>query len=116
MARIRNRLPYKAFTMNDVGEALEALAEAVAPCDQKSASRLRQLRKRTPRQIADDLFLWGGEGSLMDQSASGQGRETQRVFENRAIALGRALQEAGATSARMEKWIAAFETWAKDGV
>jgi len=52
----------------------------------------------------------------MDQGLSGQDREIQRIFESKAIILGNALKESGATNLRMEKWIDVFETWSKSGI
>ena len=102
--------------MTNVRDALEAMAETVAPFNENAASHLRELKKQLPQQIADDLSLWGGAGSLMDQGISGQGREIQRIFESKVIALGHALKESGAANARMEKWLGVFESWSSSGV
>lgn len=101
--------------MKSVKEALEALAESVAPYNEKAASYLRGLNGQTPQQIADDLSLWGGAGSLMDEGVFGEGREVQRLFESNAIALGHALKDSGAASTRMDQWLGVFESWARNG-
>ncbi len=102
--------------MNHSTTELDALATLIAPFDASSAKYLRSLRNRSAQQIADDLNLWGGSGSLMDEALVNQPREVCRKFEAAVVRLGRTLIEQGAHSPRMEKWIVVFERWAREGV
>jgi hypothetical protein len=99
-----------------VANALDQLAAALDPFDIASAEYVRAAKSRTPQTIADDLNLWGGSGSLMDQALRNQDRVFRRPLEAAAIVLGHALQTAGARNARMEQWISVFESWANDNV
>lgn len=78
--------------MTRIDKALASLANAVSPFDESGAKLIRKLGKYSPQQIADDLSIWGGAGSLMDY---GFEREQARHIEAAAIELGHALVEAG---------------------
>jgi len=45
--------------MRNVKDALDALADSILPYNQKPASYVRNLKKQSSQQIADDLSLWG---------------------------------------------------------
>lgn len=92
--------------MNSVQDALELMAKSLAPVDRGSAGYLRQCASKTPQQIADDLNIWGGAGSLMDQSHIPDPLKLRVAFEKGAIQLAKALVAAGATNRRMEWWAA----------
>lgn len=90
--------------MNSVRDALEGMAKSLAPVDRKSAGYLRRCAHKSPQQIADDLNIWGGAGSLMDQSHIPDPLQLRVSFEKGAIELAKALVAAGATNRRMEWW------------
>jgi hypothetical protein len=90
--------------MNPVLDALEVMAKSLAPVDRKSAWYLRTCAEKTPQQIADDLNIWGGAGSLMDQSHIPDPLALRVAFERGAIDLAKALVAAGASNRRMEWW------------
>ena len=96
--------------MKPVTQALERLAATLDPFDIGSAEYVRAAKSHTPQSIADDLNLWGGSGSLMDQALASRDRVAA------AIVLGQTLRAAGARNARMERWVAALESSANDNV
>lgn len=101
--------------MNDIADALDKLAKTLAPYDRRSANYVRKQKGIPAQQIADDLNLWGGMGSLMDEGVAGKGREIQRPFEAAAVELAAKLKAAGAINARVEKWVDVFTHWQKNG-
>jgi hypothetical protein len=100
--------------MKSIADALEKLANVLSPFDVGGATYIRKQRKCTPQQIADDLSIWGGPGSLMDQSLCNHPRSLCLLFEAAAIELGHALIQAGANNKRMEGWVHVFESWSKN--
>jgi hypothetical protein len=90
--------------MNPIEQALEAMAKSLAPVDRAGAAYLRARAKRTAQQIADDLNIWGGSGSLMDQSHTPDPLKLRVAFERGAIELAKALLAAGAAGQRMQWW------------
>ena len=102
--------------MKEIKNALNKLADMLSPFDEETAKYALSLKKKSPQDIANDLLLWGGSGSLMDQGIYGQNRDMKRMFEGAAINLGKKLKKAGYTNLRMENWIEAFEIWSKENI
>jgi hypothetical protein len=90
--------------MSAIRDAIEEMAKSLAPVDRGSAAHLRQAASRSAQEIADDLNIWGGAGSLMDQSHTPDPLKLRSIFERGAIQLAQALVAAGATNSRMEWW------------
>ena len=102
--------------MKELEEALTKLADSLEKIERRAANYVRNIRGSSPQEVADDLSLWGGAGSIMDIDASQYPREVQRAFENAAINLGRVLLAAGYNNQRMESWVNTFETWSNENV
>lgn len=90
--------------MNAIEDALEVMAKTLAPVDRGGAAYLRAAATKSPQQIAEDLNIWGGAGSFMDQSHTPDPLRLRVAFERAAMDLARALVIAGAKSRRMEWW------------
>jgi hypothetical protein len=90
--------------MEAVRAALEAMAQSLSLVDRRSAAYLRAKAAKSPQEIADDLNIWGGAGSLMDQSHVPDALNLRVAFERGAIELAKALVLAGAKNGRMEWW------------
>ena len=90
--------------MNPVHEALQSMAKSLASVDHAGAAYLRRMAARTPQEIADDLSIWGGSGSLMVQSHIPDPLNLRASFEGGAIQLTKAFVAAGAKNRRMEWW------------
>jgi len=73
--------------MKELDEALTKLASSLEIIDQRAANYVRNIQGNSPQEIADDLSLWGGAGSIMDIDVSEHPRDIQRAFENSAIYL-----------------------------
>jgi hypothetical protein len=90
--------------MESVRVAIETMARSLAPVDRRSAAYLRAQAAKSPQEIADDLNIWGGAGSLMDQSHIPDPLNHRVAFEHGAIELAKALVAAGARNGRMQWW------------
>lgn len=104
------------YVVTEIRASLLSLAEIIAPFDQGIAKHLSNLSHSNPQAIADDLSIWGGAGSLMDEFLAGERNELRRMFEAKAVILGNLLLTQGARNKRMENWIAAFQTWNRHDV
>ena len=80
------------------------LAETLSPVDAGAAAYIRSCTSKTPQQIADDLSLWGGSGSLVDQAHTHDPVGLRHSFETALIALAFAVIAAGARNPRVEWW------------
>jgi predicted ATPase len=92
--------------MEDIRSTLEAMASHLGPADRKDKPYLRALAAKTAHEIANDVYLWGGMGSLLDQSHIPDPLNQRVAFERAAIQLARALVAAGASNGRVEWWAA----------
>jgi hypothetical protein len=90
--------------MNEVRAALALMVKHLGPGDRKAKSYLRSLATKTPQEIANDVNLWGGMGSIMDQSHIPDPLNQRVDFERAAIQLARALLAAGGASGRVQQW------------
>jgi hypothetical protein len=90
--------------MKTIADALTEMAKCLSPVDRGGAAYLREAISKTPQQIADDLNIWGGAGSFMDQSHTPDTLGLRVPFEEAAISLAGALVAAGARGGRMEWW------------
>lgn len=88
--------------MKRIRALLDEMANAISPVDHGAAVFLRSCKSRTAQELADELYLWGGSGSLLDRSNSLDVVGTREAFEKSAVELAHALSEAGARNHRME--------------
>ena len=102
--------------MKELEEALTKLAGSLEIIDLRAANYVRNIQGKSPQEIADDLSLWGGAGSIMDIDASEHPRDIQRAFENSFINLGQVLLDAGFKNPRMESWVNTFKKWSNENV
>lgn len=102
--------------VQEIHAALERLASVLSPYDKRTANYVRKCKASTAQEVADDLDLWGGMGSIMDEGVAGKDRSIQRQFEAAAIELANALQREGANSKYMNKWKDVFKQWQSVGI
>jgi len=67
-------------------------------------------------RFVNDLNVWGGSGSIMDQALINQGREVRRKLEDKAIYIGAALQDIEISSPLVGRWMSVFQQWKESGV
>jgi hypothetical protein len=60
--------------------------------------------------------LWGGSGSIADQSGIDQAREARRQVEAALVALGEAQMASGHVNPRTAGWVSAFKQWQRKGI
>ena len=88
--------------MKRIRSLLDEMANAISPVDHGAAVFLRACKSKTPQELANELYLWGGSGSLLDRSNSLDVVGTRGAFEKSAAELAQALIDAGAQNPRLE--------------
>lgn len=97
-------------------ELLEAL---VAAGETYRADQVRDALSGTPQELARFLTsneLWGGAGSIADQSGIPGDRRSRRPIEAALIALGDAQLRAAIVNVRTGMWVEAFKAWREQGI
>ena len=60
--------------------------------------------------------LWGGSGSIADQSGGADRSEGRREIERVLIQLGNEQIRSGKVNVRTESWVRAFTLWKEAGI
>lgn len=60
--------------------------------------------------------LWGGAGSIADQSAAGMDRHIGRLIEAALVVLGREQIRQGIVNVRTGLWVETFSKWQREGI
>ncbi len=64
--------------------------------------------------ISNDL--WGGAGSIADESLMDQGRDERGKLYRLLVRLGREQMKSGKVNPRTSMWVEAFENWIAAGL
>jgi len=99
---------------------LRRLRSAVAQCqDQDALNRLDDALRMSSQERVQFLVsneLWGGAGSIADQTGIDLGRSVRREVESALIDLGEEQIRRGVVNSRTALWVEAFKTWRRDGI
>jgi hypothetical protein len=97
--------------MNKITQSIDQLISILSSSDLSAAAYLEKIKRRPPSDIATDLNIWGGSGSLMDQGLYGHPPSELKAFYSAAIDLAESLIAVGAYSDRMKLWLDVNKKW-----
>ena len=106
-----------------IQDHLQLLSQTLQECGEVThAARIKDLLSGPEHELSVFLTsneLWGGAGSIADQSgmtARGERTDRRRKVERALIQLGNELIRSGNVNPRTARWVDVFTKWEKAGI
>jgi hypothetical protein len=109
--------------LSGMRDHLQRLSQALEECGEVTcAARIKDLLSGPEHELATILTsneLWGGAGSIADQSGltkRGQRTDRRRTVERALIQLGNEQIRSGNVNQRTARWVSVFTKWENAGI